>query len=183
MKRSEIKALTDLLATFVEPEHTDVRPAGGKHQMLPAETTARSKSTERQTEPKQTAVPMNEAEEKLYAKFKNRFIEDMSIDPVLLHLAATRPEIHIAAEPRVIELTEASLIGRVAKMIAKDFFVTPVRPGQVLKRLAETGGQAHPSRLSDMLGELVVYGFLERADGNTYVSVPGFKVTEKAVQR
>lgn len=183
MKRSEIKALTNLLATFAEPEHTDVRPAGGKHQMLPAETTARSKSTERQTEPKQTAVPMNEAEEKLYAKFKNRFIEDMSIDPVLLHLAATRPEIHIAAEPRVIELDEDKLPGRLAKMLARGFFSDARKPGDILKRLGETGTQVNSQRLSDALATFVEYGFLERADGGTYIGVPGFKVTEKAVSR
>src|SRR5437660_5127498 len=40
----------------------------------------------------------------LYRRIKERLVEDARVDPVLIHLAASRPELIVQFEPRVVKL-------------------------------------------------------------------------------
>lgn len=176
MKQHEVDKIVSVIKSLMDDP---VPPAGQKKADAP---NSRVSKADQSTEPR-AGVSMSDAEANLYAKFKNRLLEELHVDQVFLHLLATRPEIQIDIERRVVELKETELRGRVAKLIAKGFFAEPQKPGAVRSRLEATGTQINASRLSEALGSLVKFGFLERSGGDTYVSVPGFKVTEKTVER
>jgi hypothetical protein len=102
-------------------------------------------------------------------------------EPILLKIATLRPELVIEVTPRVHSYDGSSAKGRLARMVATGLFDQPIKPGVAIKEFKRTGGEIHPSRLSEYLGDFVASGFLLRA-GDTYVRAPGLKVTTKELQ-
>lgn len=125
----------------------------------------------------------SEETEKLYQLFKARFIDDAKLDPVLLHLIASRPEIVVDIEPKVVELTTSTLLGRLARMVGAGYFKEPRKTGTVRNELARTGKDpGSGGTLGEMLGNLRNDGFLVK-EGDTWVAAPGIKVTERTVEK
>lgn len=118
--------------------------------------------------------------EALYTRLKNRLLEDLKVDPVFVRLLAQAPEIEVTIEPNVIELTGASLKGRIARLMAAGFFSEPRTQGATRTELKRTGAEPNTGQLSTSFSEFVRDGFLVR-DGNDYTLAPGVKVTEKRI--
>lgn len=59
------------------------------------------------------------AREALYQEFKTRILDDARIDPILLHILTSRPEILVEVEPRIVRLDLSNLRGRVAAVGVK----------------------------------------------------------------
>lgn len=119
--------------------------------------------------------------EKLYQAFKTRLIDEARIDPILLQLLTTRPEIVVEVEPRVVTIDATKLKGRIARLIAQGWLAENRATSAVRYELARTGPDpGGGGRLSDTLGELLNEGFLVRA-GDGWVRAPGVKVTERTL--
>lgn len=120
--------------------------------------------------------------ETLYRAFKNRLIDELRVDPILLQLIAQRPEIILEIEPQVLTLDGGTTRGRVARLIASGWFKTTRATGAARKELARTGPDpGGGGTLSDILSEMVRNGFLSR-EGDGYLEVPGLKITEKRIE-
>lgn len=119
--------------------------------------------------------------EKLYLAFKNRLIDEAQVDPVLLHLLTTRPEIVVEVERKLVNLDGSELKGRVARLMASGWFGTARKGGTVRTELTRTGADpGGGGALYNVLNAYVKDGFLLR-EGDGYIIAPGVKVTEQAV--
>lgn len=116
-----------------------------------------------------------------YLEVRERLLKDADVQAALVKITASRPEILIELTPKTITFDGGSPKGRLARMVANGLFNEPIKPGVAIKEFKRTGGEIHPSRLSEHLGEFVVNGFLLR-EGDTYVKAPGLKVTTKELQ-
>lgn len=121
--------------------------------------------------------------ERMYHAFKNRLIDDARIDPILLQLLTTRPELVVEVEPRIVTLDAATLKGRVARLLAAGWFTNGARAtSAVRKELARTGSDpGGGGTLGTVLGDYVKDGFLVR-EGEMYALAPGVKITEKELK-
>lgn len=120
--------------------------------------------------------------ERLYQYIKNRIIDECRIDPILLELLTTRPEIIVSVEPRLVELRGDNLKGRVARLMAAGWFGQQRATSSVRQELARTGSDpVGGGTLSDVLGNFVKDGFLIRVGGG-YAFAPGVKVTERELK-
>lgn len=119
-------------------------------------------------------------EDELFQRLKARIIEDCRIDPILLQLLVSRPEIVIDVEPRVVTLEGGSLKGRIARLVAAGFFATAKTQGACRAELRRTGSDVNSGNLSTAFNDFVRDGYLTR-EGDSYVCAPGLKVTEREV--
>lgn len=121
--------------------------------------------------------------EELYQAFKTRLLEELPIDPVLLHLLTVRPEILVDIEKRTVNLdgTGADLKGRIARLIAAGFLSQPRRANDISNELARTGSSPAGNRLSEALDWLKKAGFLI-LDDRFWIAAPGVKVTERTIE-
>lgn len=119
----------------------------------------------------------------LYNAIKERIIADAQIDPVLIHLATSRPELVVQFEPRVVKLNRTDGVrGRVAGLIADGFFDESKAPHAVrqeLKRLGNDPGGG--GTLYDVLKNFARDGFLV-VESDRYSVAPGLKVTKEELQ-
>lgn len=118
----------------------------------------------------------------LYQKIKRRLVDEARVDPVLLHLLVNAaPELSITVEPRILELTDRTLKGRLAKLAAGGFFKTAQTQADTNRELKRTGAEAHTGRLSEAFTDLVNEGILTR-EASGFQLAPGVKVTQKALE-
>jgi len=119
--------------------------------------------------------------EEVYAHIRNMLLADGQMLAAVAKVQASRPEIVIELRPRMISYDGSSAKGRIAKMIADGLLDEPCKPGVIIKEFKRTGGEIHPSRLSNYLSEFVSDGMLIRDDG-LYQKAPGLKVTKTELQ-
>lgn len=94
-------------------------------------------------------------------------------DPApLIQLVKTRPEIEVHWERKSVTLDGTTVKGRVARLLAEDFFASGKRPGEVRSELQRTGRDVNSNTLQTVLVELVVDGFLTNEGSGRYKSVP-----------
>lgn len=182
MRKQEAEVLIDAIKKMLEPE-----AKGEARRSLDVIATAGGKATTEAIIPiasgnGPTRFSLNADEfERLYLRIKNRFIDDARIDPILLQLLTTRPELVVEVEPRIVTLDTGNLKGRVARLLANGFFSSSRATSAVRKELARTGADpGGGGSLSDVLGGYVRDGFLVR-EGDGYLLAPGVKVTERTV--
>jgi hypothetical protein len=105
-------------------------------------------------------------------------------DPVVLRVLSLHPEIQVAVQRRMIELSDQSLKGRTALLISEGFFDSGATGYQVWHELGRRGvGSAKPN-VYTACAELCTMGFLTaEKDGNStnYKRVPGLKITKKEI--
>ena len=122
-----------------------------------------------------------QAFEALYTKIKNRIIDEARIDPILLQILTTRPELVIEVEPRIVTIDGATMRGRVARLLASGWFSDARTTGSTRKELARTGTDpGGGGQLSDILAGFVRDGFLERS-GDGYQRAAGCQVSERVL--
>jgi hypothetical protein len=120
--------------------------------------------------------------EELYQSFKNRLLEELPVDPVLLHLLSVRPEIIVDVERKVIELDGSTdLKGRIARLIAAGFLSQHRARGAIVNELKKTGTEPAGNRMSEAMDWLKRAGFLI-FDDDEWIAAPGVKVTERSIE-
>lgn len=112
-------------------------------------------------------------EEALFQRFKARLMQEA---PALIKLLTLKPELELTIERQVIQVDGKTLRGRLAKLIADDFFTVGRSNRDAVKELARTGGTVHDSRCLDAIRELIALGFLYRTDGNRFQATTDAKV-------
>lgn len=121
--------------------------------------------------------------EAIFRSFKNRMIDELRVDPILLQLIAQQTEMIVEIEPQLVTLEGSTLKGRVALLIARGWFDEQRATSAVRRQLASTGADpGGGGSLSDKLGELTREGFLERVGDGQYRKAPGIKITEKRLE-
>jgi hypothetical protein len=120
--------------------------------------------------------------EAVYRYVKKRLIDDMAIDPILLQLMTSRPELEILVEPRRVSLDGSTLRGRVAKLLGNGFLKEPRKLYAIRQELARTGTDpGGGGNLSTTVSDLVKDGFLLR-EGEGFMLAPGVKVSTRDVE-
>lgn len=118
-------------------------------------------------------------EEDQYQKWKTRLVAELKQEaPALIKVLATASELDVTVEQRTVDLDGSSLKGRIARLIAQDFYQTERTGGEVLKELRRTGPDVHPSNVLRTHDEFTAMGLLTRESGGFRVA-PGAKVRLK----
>jgi len=121
------------------------------------------------------AAPISEllVGEDLYQAIKRRLVDEA---PVLLKLLIERPELQVEVERVVIHVRGDTLRGRIARLIADDFFALAKTSAQILDELLRRGAK-RPSNieLGSELKALCELGFFTR-DNKWFNLVPDMKV-------
>lgn len=129
------------------------------------------------TAPTRTFTPQETFDnEALYQAFKARLIEEAGNDPVILRLLVERPELRVEVQKRIVVAEGASTKGRVARLIAENFYSDTRRFSETLRELERTGTRINNKSLSIALQDLVVSGFLTKEGNDGYRAVGGMKV-------
>ena len=148
--------MIDLLRTSAQTgrEPVNVTGVGQRVDVVPAD---------------QASMPVDE--EALFQRFRTRLLKD----PIVLKVLATKPEIAVAVKTETITMDGNSLPGRIARLVAQNFFDGQKRHVDVKKQLERTGPQVHNGNLSRELKNLVNKGFLTEEE-NGYKAVSDMKV-------
>jgi hypothetical protein len=121
--------------------------------------------------------------EAIFRAFKNRMIDELRVDPILLQLIAQQVEMIVEIQPQLVTLEGGTLKGRVALLIARGWFDDQRATSAVRRQLASTGADpGGGGSLSDKLAELTREGFLERVGEGQYRKAAGIKITEKRLE-
>lgn len=180
----EADRLVDVIKGFVKGGQAAQASADERLAALADETrTAGPSAIERAATPPGIPVVFDDAAlEDLYRKFKARLLEELQVDAIFLKILASRPEVSVLVEPHVVELTDASLKGRICLLMADGFIkkgaMTP--RGDILAELERTGSRPG-GRFDETLSGLVEEGILERGGRGEYQVAPGVKVSSKVV--
>lgn len=129
-------------------------------------------------------LPKLEADflERIFLEFKNRMIDELRLDPVLVQLITQQKEIEIIIEPRIVQMDGGTLRGRVARLVGQGWANEPRATSAFRTELTRTGNDpGGGGSLSTVLGEFVRDGFLVRA-GDRWQKAPDLKVTEKVIE-
>lgn len=120
-------------------------------------------------------------EEALYQRFKQRFIDEAQIDPILLRLIMDAPEIIVENQRRVEQVDGSTLRGRIAKLIVQGYLDVVRSNASIDKELGKTGTRPSSGTLSTTLSSLRDSGFLVRA-GDGWQKAAGVKITETQLE-
>lgn len=175
MKQHEAEKLIETIRSFVDTAHVGVDMAKGKDRTVAYVEPPKNG----QAQPVGKLQIDRDNLEAIYLEIKNRLIDDMRTDPILLKLVAAQPEILIELEPTVIEMEGTSLKGRIARLIGQGFVDEQRKAGGIRAELARTGSDVNSGNLSRALSDFVREGLLTFEAGDTYRRAPGLKVTEK----
>lgn len=113
--------------------------------------------------------------EALYQAFKARLIEELPSDSRVLQIVTARPELRVEVRRRVIEVDGESLRGRIARLIAGEWWANARTSAEVLAELQKSGISPSNIELGNELKALMQMGFLSR-DNKWYSVVEGMKV-------
>lgn len=113
--------------------------------------------------------------EALYQAIKARLIEELPGDARVMHIITSKPELRVEVRRRYIEADGDSLRGRIARLIAGDFWSKARTSAEVLAELQKSGISPSNIELGNELKALMQMGFLSR-DNKWYAVVDGMKV-------
>lgn len=187
INRREFKKIVDVLESMVKEK--DAEESGIRPEREPAVAVKNFLAGERldqpvmATRPDQQPTSENDGTfERLYLRIKNRIIDECRVDPVLLTLLMSRPEIEVAYEARVFEYTTSTLKGRIAALIASGFFKDVARqPPEVRRELSRIGKDPGSDNIGRYLNEFLGDAVLLK-EGGGYIQAPGIKITEKTLE-
>jgi hypothetical protein len=112
--------------------------------------------------------------EQLYQAFKKRLLAELPSDPALLRIVASRPELRVEVERRVIDARQDTLYGRVALLIADGFFDEPKAGNAAFNELVRRGFSTAKPNVYREADKLALQGFLSKESGG-YQAVPTMK--------
>jgi hypothetical protein len=140
--------------------------------------------TDEDADPHATRILLPAAEERamydaefedLYRRIKARLVDDAKVDPVLMYLVTSRPELVVQFEPRIVKVdAREGTRGRVALLIQEGYFTEEGRaPGTVRHELRRRGNDpGSGGTLYDVLKGFTRDGFL-LLEGDKYRLAPG----------
>jgi len=117
----------------------------------------------------------------LYSQILSRLLQDLPDNPRVLQLLTRRPEIEVKVQRQFIPLDSTSLRGRLAVLIAEDFFRSVVNGNSAFIELKKRGVSVAKPSVYKELDKLTEMGFLLKLD-NGYQVVPGMNVSKKTIE-
>jgi hypothetical protein len=111
--------------------------------------------------------------EQLYQAFKARLLQEA---PAILSVIKLQPEIEVTVRREKLEMDTDTLDGRVAVLIAENFFDERRGNKDTLNELARRGWPDAAPNVSKCFGRLVRMGFLRIESNGQYKAVDGMKV-------
>lgn len=174
MNRHEADRLITVIRELVEEKQL---PAAGK----PAPAKGNGEPPAEPRHVGKLAIDTDQLEA-IYRVLKARLLDDLRTDPVFLKLLSTMPELVVEIEPQLVTLEGTTTKGRVASLIAREFFKTAKQHRDVVRELERTGPRVNNSSVSAAIADLKAMGFLT-SDGDAYVVAPGLKVSERRIER
>lgn len=118
-------------------------------------------------------------EEDLYQKFKARFIAELKDEaPQILKVLATAPELEVTTHVKVIELSDETIRGRVAMLVADGFFDDATNANSAFRELVRTGVKVATPSVYKECDALAGLGILTK-EKDGYRVAPGAKVRLK----
>jgi hypothetical protein len=123
--------------------------------------------------PAREGLAMPASDEDRYQQFKRRLLDEA---PAIIQLLTSRPEIELRVQRKTVAVDETSVKGRVAKLLANDFFKEPQGQGDTRTELRQSGPDVNTGTLSKVFAELLADGFLRKHGMTKYIEVPGMKV-------
>lgn len=110
--------------------------------------------------------------EAVYQTIKARLASEA---PALLRVLTVKPEIEVRVERKTVVMDETKPIGRVAKLIAEDFFSSPISPNAAHVELQRLGKGTSKPNVYKICDDLAAMGFLTK-ETSGYQAVEGMKV-------
>jgi len=116
-------------------------------------------------------------DDSLYQAVKARLIAELPTDPRVMEIVLARPELRVKVQRHILTIDGRSLRGRIARLIADEYFDQARTSANVLDELLKRGAD-RPSNieLGTELKALCDMGFFTR-DNKWYSLVPGMKVS------
>lgn len=165
-------AVNEAEAQALRDENADLRRKLEEiKKQLPPEQRTATATTRAADEPVRTNGTPVDMEE-IFVELRRR----AATDPVLLRIIASKPEIEVQVERRIVQIDGTSLKGRVARLLANGFMDEGVTQGATRAELRRTGPDVNTGNLSRTFSELLKDGFLTLESGDRYKSVPDMKV-------
>lgn len=110
-------------------------------------------------------------------------IEQIRRDPALLaEVSALQPEIVVRTRKQVVELDGSTLRGRLALMIAADFFASTVTGNAAFNELQRRGFATAKPNVYRELDKLAEMGFVLKQPEGGYQAVPAMKISRQTIE-
>lgn len=109
----------------------------------------------------------------IYQEVKARLVKEA---PALLRVLATRPELEVKFQRKILDVDGTTPKGRIVRLLADGFFNDGKTQGATRSELKRTGSDVNSGTISTIVNGLVADGFLTRGTGDTFVAVEGMKV-------
>jgi len=118
-------------------------------------------------------------EEDQYQKWKTRLIAELRQEaPALLKVLGTSPELEVTIERKVVEINTSTLRGRLAQLVAEDFFAEPQTGHKAFVELKRCGFATSKPNVYRELHGLAALGVVT-VEGDGFRVAPGAKVRLK----
>lgn len=173
MTKEEADRLIDTIRGFVGGP----APSGDQRRVLAsAPNGAKLVTSQRPAAPAEQSA---ESEERQFERFKAWLLRDLEVDPVFTRLLANTPELEVQFTRRTVTLTDDTLRGRVARLLAQGWFETPRTVGGCRAELKRTGTDpGGGGTLGQILNQFVAERFMVRVNDG-FSLAPGVKIRER----
>jgi len=186
LKHEEAEKLIEAIRELVAPAH---QPSNPRHKLEPKgqKPNGQALTLDRHTlEGTGSAGDTVQAFdvpqlEELYQAFKARLLAELPIDPIMLHVLATRPEIVVDVERQVLNLDASTIKGRIAIVAAGGYMNEPRSQADIRKQMERTGPTVNTGDLSKAMRSLLSTGIVV-VDNDRWTLAPGVKVTERSLE-
>lgn len=115
-----------------------------------------------------------------YQAIKRRLLAE---EPAaIMQLITVRPEIVVQVERQTLNLDGTTVIGRVGRLLQRNFFANAVGFNSIRAELKRTGTDVNIKTLGSALKQLISAGFMTK-EANGYQAVKGMSVREKEASK
>ena len=116
----------------------------------------------------------------IWPRVRMRITEQAIKDPIILNLLLRRPEINLSIATQEISLTSETLRGKLAGLVAEDYFNKPVNGNTAYNELKRRGASVAKPNVYKELDNLAAMGIVTKEDTG-YQRVPGIKITRTQI--
>lgn len=174
MTKEEADRLIDTIRGFVGGP----APSGDQRRVLAsAPNGAKLVTSQRPAAPEEPSAASDE--ERQFERFKAWLLRDLEVDPVFVRLLANAPELEVQFTPKTVTLTDDTLRGRVARLMAQGWFDSARSVGGCRAELKRTGSDpGGGGTLGQILNQFVVERFMVRVNDG-FALASGVKIRER----
>ena len=116
----------------------------------------------------------------IWPRVCDRFTRALCKDPVIANLLIHQVEFVVGMETRTVNLTDETLKGKLAGLVAEGYFDKPMNGNSAYNELKRRGVSVAKPNVYRELDNLSGLGLLTKEDGG-YQRVPGIKITKTAI--